>query len=77
MVRHVRCNPEAEEGSVSAWHPDLLQALAQTCHRALRALPAAAPNLLATVNALVTVSPTAVQVRRGSCLPQTFVRAAP
>ena len=72
MVRHVRCDPEAEEGSVSVWSPDLLQALALTCHRALRALPAAAPNLLATVNALAAVSPTAVQVRQGSCLLHTM-----
>ena len=72
MVRHVRCDPEAEEGCVSVWAPDLLQALALTCHRALRALPSAAPNLLATVNALATVSPTAVQVRHGSCLPHTI-----
>ena len=71
MLRHVRCDPEAEEGAVSVWTPDLLQALALTCHRALRALLAAAPNLLATVNALAAVSPTAVQVRHGSCLPHT------
>lgn len=70
VVRHVRRNPEeAEAGSNSEWAPDLLHALALTHHRALRALPAAAPNLLATVNALAAVSPTAVTVRRGSCLP--------
>ena len=74
MVRHVRCDPEADEGRVDAWAPDLLQALALACHRALRALPAAAPNLLATANALAAVSPTAVQVRHGSCLPHTVWR---
>ena len=72
MVRHVMCYPgEAEAGAGRAWPSDLLQALALTCHRALRALPAAAPNLLATVNALAAVSPTAVKVRHGSCLLNT------
>ncbi len=65
VARHVTSVQAAEdEGSPAAWPVDLLQSLVSTCHSALRALPAAAPNLLATVNALAAVSPTAVSVRR-------------
>ena len=65
VARHVTSAKAAEdEGLPRVWPADLLQSLVGTCHSALRALPAAAPNLLATVNAVAAVSPTAVSVRR-------------
>ena len=64
VARHVTSARAAEdEGMPRVWPEDLLQSLVATCHSALRALPAAAPNLLATVNALAAVLPTAVSVR--------------
>ncbi len=71
VARHVRTAKSAEDESPQVWSTDLLQSLVVTCHRALRALPAAAPNLLATVNALAAVSPTSVTVMH---CPQGAIR---
>ena len=62
VARHVRSPAAGSGDSASMWPADLLQSLVATCYRALRALPTAASNLLATVTALAAASPTAVRV---------------